>query len=476
MAGKFKCCKKDANYYWCINCLSIFHSSCLSRMKKIKIIDEFKILCTESCKQNYNDKSFEISKLQNEMEKLKNNLIKREERIETLEKQYENDVKTLQLDIDILQKDIEDRQTHLIREKKRIQEFEEEVYETERNYVDKINEHLSSITKLKKKLATLEIKNIDLQTRIVEFEKDMKEQSEYVKELEDINRSMVNSIRILEGYCKYSNVSEGIPSCEKDRMNTSAKHANGDSKLTPYGNKSPKTTISLSVETNKNTIEAIEKQVVMNTVVSTTNRSQVSVHNKLSNVLIFGDISAKGVSTRMYSCIDSDQYKLYGELQPDGSLLQMSKRIFELSKSYDNRDNVIVCLDLRNHCKLNSNTLKKLFSIGKYTNVIFSLTYGKPNRKQYIEFTNLCQKFLSHQNASIRIFNNNIMNGKYRLSKKNYYRNLVNYVYASCLLENSLVLSNIQMTNNRTSSDAHLVSSNSVDSNNLLNTSNHFLV
>ena len=47
----FKCCKnKEFNYFYCVNCLSVFHKSCLLRSNKnsIKFLSDNKIKCCDS--------------------------------------------------------------------------------------------------------------------------------------------------------------------------------------------------------------------------------------------------------------------------------------------------------------------------------------------------------------------------------------------------------------------------------------------
>lgn len=75
-----------------------------------------------------------------------------------------------------------------------------------------------------------------------------------------------------------------------------------------------------------------------------------------------------------FNIIHSRKYKLYRELHPEYTLLQMSNGIFQLSKNCNSHDNIIVCIDLRNNLNLNFHTFKRLFSIVKYTNMIFLLT------------------------------------------------------------------------------------------------------
>lgn len=47
----FKCCQnKNFSNYCCVSCLNIFHPSCLERKTEWKIVDGYKIYCSEQCK------------------------------------------------------------------------------------------------------------------------------------------------------------------------------------------------------------------------------------------------------------------------------------------------------------------------------------------------------------------------------------------------------------------------------------------
>ncbi|CAG9762261.1 unnamed protein product [Ceutorhynchus assimilis] len=120
----------------------------------------------------------------------------------------------------------------------------------------------------------------------------------------------------------------------------------------------------------------------------------------------------------------------------------MAVKLFSLTAGYGNMDNVIITIDLSSVGFLNSLYLGILFSIGKYTNLIFSLRYSNWEYNRYCLFVFLCQHFLKCQSASIRILDNNRVNGRFRLSRHSYLNNVLSYVMSSRILKRVPTLSN----------------------------------
>ncbi|CAH1099747.1 unnamed protein product [Psylliodes chrysocephalus] len=50
MGKYFKCCQnKIFVNYICIRCINIFHQSCLERMKNVKILKGYRVICSIEC-------------------------------------------------------------------------------------------------------------------------------------------------------------------------------------------------------------------------------------------------------------------------------------------------------------------------------------------------------------------------------------------------------------------------------------------
>lgn len=170
---------------------------------------------------------------------------------------------------------------------------------------------------------------------------------------------------------------------------------------------------------------------------------------KRSDVLVFGDSSARGIVAGLRNnCPGHCDYFIHGESHPGYTISQMANRIFELTTNYCWKDNVIVCMDLRSFSNVSYYHLSKLFSVGRYTNLIFSLSYsGNNDHYTYSNFVYFCHRFLKSQNASIRIFDNSVIGGKFRLSKKKLCNYLFSYVKASFLLKNKFASLNVKCHN-----------------------------
>ena len=159
-----------------------------------------------------------------------------------------------------------------------------------------------------------------------------------------------------------------------------------------------------------------------------------------NNILVYGDKSAGGVASGLLKFINPCEYSVYGESHPGYSISQMAQNIFHLTTEFNFHDTVIICLNLDPLFRFNSYLLNKLLSVGKYTNLILSLTYSNHNNNKYRNFISLCHNFLDCYKASIRILDNIIVNGSFRLSRQSLFKYLSLYVSASCMIKKSFVL------------------------------------
>lgn len=167
--------------------------------------------------------------------------------------------------------------------------------------------------------------------------------------------------------------------------------------------------------------------------VCVSSRSGVPVPDRRNRVLVLGDATSRGVATGL--SVLTDGLCIYGEIRPGFSVLQMASRIFQLSRDFETSDSVIVCLTVDSRgTSPELKHLKRLCSIGKYINLIFTLTYTKSSFKNYLKFVYAIQYFVNHQSASITYIDNTVINGILRLPVRSLCRNLLNYVNAGHLL------------------------------------------
>lgn len=103
MNRNFKCCKnKDFSNFICVACNSVFHPSCMERMTDIVKVSGFRILCSESCQNIFN------------------------------EKDHMEDEKSEK--IDALVKELKEKDTYIKRLKRNSQTFENDVTEAEKSF------------------------------------------------------------------------------------------------------------------------------------------------------------------------------------------------------------------------------------------------------------------------------------------------------------------------------------------------------
>nr|CAI5851768.1 unnamed protein product [Callosobruchus analis] len=198
MEGRFKCCSKDFNYKYCIECAGLFHVSCAARLKRIKEFDGYKIICSQICQKTYDDKTHQLDKLQAESLELDRILHEKEVNIEQSVNDWENEKKDLRIVIENLEKDIIDREVHLNKLKKMMREFEDAAMENETTHIEEIKKQKDVISQLCDEMSHLQHINDELKSKIETYEKDMQHLNKNMVDITDINRNMVTTIEVLE--------------------------------------------------------------------------------------------------------------------------------------------------------------------------------------------------------------------------------------------------------------------------------------
>ncbi|CAH1099824.1 unnamed protein product [Psylliodes chrysocephalus] len=100
--------------------------------------------------------------------------------------------------MEALVKDVQVRHNHLLKEKKKIKDFGDEVFEAEQSFVDKINNERKISANALEELKEVKQFNAKINKDLELQQVDLNNQRKYVKELEEIGRNMVESVRILE--------------------------------------------------------------------------------------------------------------------------------------------------------------------------------------------------------------------------------------------------------------------------------------
>lgn len=149
-------------------------------------------------------------------------------------------------------------------------------------------------------------------------------------------------------------------------------------------------------------------------------------------VLVFGDGSSRGIAADLRGLLGAEACCVYGESRSGFSILQMAHRIAQLTTTFNSRDSVIVSLNLRSFSGLKPTHLSRLFSVGRYTHVIFSLVFAPDNAREHQRYVSFCRCLSANRNISCRVLENTIINGRHRMSRNFLCNNLVLYIGASC--------------------------------------------
>lgn len=164
-------------------------------------------------------------------------------------------------------------------------------------------------------------------------------------------------------------------------------------------------------------------------------------------VLVLGDRRARGVSVGLLRWLPDRDYTVFGECLPDCSVSFFIERLTALASHFGSDDSVVVCIDLDSIGRFGSHHFKKLFFIGQYTNVIFSLISSRTHGKALPRFMSLYNNSKKAKYISIRIFDNYTVNGKFRISKRCLCENLAFYIKSSVCMGCVFALSCLRYVN-----------------------------
>lgn len=164
---------------------------------------------------------------------------------------------------------------------------------------------------------------------------------------------------------------------------------------------------------------------------------------EVARVLVFGDGSSRGVAAGVKAVLDDVEYSVYGESHSGFSVLRMADRIARLTTEFCSRDSVIVCLNLKSTGRLRAFHLKRLSLIGKFTNIIFSLTYSPSNAQEFSKYIKFYDFFADCKNVSVRILNNSVIRGEHIMTRRRLHDNLALYVRSSCAMKHAFSLSTL---------------------------------
>lgn len=200
METAFKCCRKDVNVFYCLPCGEYFHPSCLATKKsnKVKKLSARRILCSEKCAKEDSERRTGSDAQLSELHEAKTRI--RELAVESLAVADRKDerIGELEAEVDRLTADVADREGFIQSLRRRSTDFEDEVMQAEERFVREINQYQETVARLMKELQEIRVINESLGRRLQEGLERFKALETEMKQLNEVNRSMIVSIESLE--------------------------------------------------------------------------------------------------------------------------------------------------------------------------------------------------------------------------------------------------------------------------------------
>lgn len=456
MEGKLKCCKtRETKYYICITCLSITHPSCLKNNKQAKIVSCLKIFCSKLCQEVETTRQLELTSLQRENDKLKKLSVDTNEKLELFEIEHQDKLLKLEQENNRLMEDIIARENHLQRERRKTQDVEDEAVELEKMYVDKTKEQLILTTKLRKKLEDEKQLNTKLQEQIICHLKEIEQKNELAKNMEEINKSMVETIRILENRCNglenrnlfHTDTDENTTSQDKkkNKKKKAAKNVK-TGKKTELKSESTDNKIKHLEDNNSDPKECNVVQTRQNKIIENNQRSQevcpipdcaevIDRNNNFFNskmdklkeqldhhrnkIRIYGDQYGKGFA-RLLIQYTQNKYAITSIIKPNAELTDLTANIFDETVQWGNNDVIVVMVNSKNISNkqtLNS-ALRKLLHLSRLINLLLIIEINSFQdeilRKMLKDRINAFKKQNGKKNCSFTLF----IKTKHRTNKR----------------------------------------------------------
>lgn len=465
MALVFNCCKNKTQKGWiCIQCHGIFHKSCRSRLNRgVEIIEGNLIICSEECSGRVSESESPIfTSLQQTICNLKTELSSKS-----------NYIVKLKSDHQILLQEAENLEKHLVQENNDLKSMI-----TSLKAMNKVipKELVSTLTQttppstvlIQDSLQTLSVASKEeslgwSKNDWLLLEEELEDTKKQLLELEELRCQMQITIETQNQENIFlSSELESLKQAVSDSITFSPPvcgstlRGRKDSAIRNVANSlwDELTTVDSNSQGNSGEQEKQNLHCQPHPASSCTNKKRV---------LVFGDSSARGVAPGLLRFVDTSEYSVNGESYPGFSISQMANKVFQRTTDFGVQDSIIVCINLDVAGGIHNGQLRKLLSIGKYLHLIFSLTYSNSSYNKYLGFASICHEFLQRQNASIRVLDNVIVNGRFRVTKKHLCETLYNYVNLSFLLKNVFVSSCVKYCNtvgNYNTTDCSLVCSN----------------
>lgn len=462
MASNFKCCKlKEQQNLFCLICKNVFHKSCWNRgNKKYIVVRDNLIWCSKDCidRANPGEDLTCVDDLRNQI----------------------NELTT----------EVKEKTAYISRLKRSSASFVDEAERSEQEYLQTIDKQKDIIVKLQSRLEeqtaiVQKMKDrtfIDANTQTIVTRKDVGIQvTGHIKsfmsvasqiEVEQRHKITQKSVDLQSSEMQTDALSASVSSSVQTDLQISLVGSADDelsslqSKLNELKNlkESMLTSIeTLSVENKWLATEADKLRAELlqwtsgshasvdrvgslpNAGLTSDENTQVDINSRdRPRVLIFGDVSARGISVNLRNYLDVSSVHIEGVVKTGASLLDISREISVVSLDYTDKDYVIVCLNINNVKEFRSSDFRNILAIGKFSNLIMCYTFDDTyNVSTISKIRNYTSLYLNNRNVSIGLVENNKLHKGlgYRYKRNALCRVLGNYIRDSRIKSNIVLVS-----------------------------------
>lgn len=443
MGSKFKCCKsKEHNNWFCLVCRNFIHPGCWKRTNHNYVIikDSF-VICSKQCSETAHENDNE-------------NII--------------DELKTIIFD---LKSELEQKNNYIKRLKRESLTFIEEAESNESRLLsdfDKQNQKISQLTRQIEELSSVNDSNgsREFATRAVQT---------HTTSSHDADTQTILNIRDNNVQTEYnsSHINQLEEECKRKESDIQSLKHDFDELKTIH--EQMLTTIeTLSVENDYYASEVKKMQRIIDD-----ERDAKSLEYELKfspeiekspvvenestymkrKILVYGDGSARNYSTHLFEKFNSNIFGVEGKIMSGAPLSAISQNLFNLVTAYDNKDFIIIMLDITRLRKCNYRDVCSLLACGRFANLIFCYKYSQQiDRILLHRFQSCLSTFLDQNiNVSIKIIENNTRGSKFAFSHRSLCR-----LFSECITGNlttpRIVLKSMALVSNETHnlySDTH---------------------
>lgn len=198
MAAVFKCCKsKECTSVCCVQCFSIFHSSCIARRKSVTHLDGHTVICSTECEKERSDEKKNTEELSRTLTRLADEVRDKCQMIVRMERGEEERVISLNAQIDQLTAMNEEKDAYIRTLKRRTTDFEDEVFDTEQKYISEVKIYKARITDLNREIVDSLNRNDSLRIECDGLKAELERLRVEISECNKLRESMLTSIETL---------------------------------------------------------------------------------------------------------------------------------------------------------------------------------------------------------------------------------------------------------------------------------------